>query len=146
PRQGQHRNRLPLKSAARAGGRWRQVGQDLFHSERRVVRWARRVPRRERAGHRRRRHLARRNPGEASIDASAQTRPLLDVRSVTVRFGGITALDAVSFAVQRGHIAGLIGPNGAGKTTLFNCLSRLYRFSEGEILFEGRSLTATPAY
>jgi branched-chain amino acid transport system ATP-binding protein len=68
------------------------------------------------------------------------------VRSVTVRFGGITALDAVSFAVQRGHIAGLIGPNGAGKTTLFNCLSRLYRFSEGEILFEGRSLTATPAY
>jgi branched-chain amino acid transport system ATP-binding protein len=69
---------------------------------------------------------------------------LLDVSDVTVRFGGITALDHVSFAVARGSIAGLIGPNGAGKTTLFNCLSRLYTFSEGQILFEGAPLTATP--
>ncbi|MEP7058570.1 MAG: ABC transporter ATP-binding protein [Caldimonas sp.] len=65
---------------------------------------------------------------------------------VTVRFGGITALDKVSFAVERGRIVGLIGPNGAGKTTLFNCLSRLYAFSEGAIRFEGRPLTATPAH
>ena len=65
---------------------------------------------------------------------------------VTVRFGGITALDKVSFAVAAGHIVGLIGPNGAGKTTLFNCLSRLYRFDAGDILFEGRSLLATPAH
>ncbi|HWI84669.1 ABC transporter ATP-binding protein [Ramlibacter sp.] len=71
---------------------------------------------------------------------------LLDVSSVTVRFGGITALDRVSFSVPAGHITGLIGPNGAGKTTLFNCLSRLYSFSEGEILFEGRPLTATPPH
>jgi branched-chain amino acid transport system ATP-binding protein len=70
---------------------------------------------------------------------------LLDVRGVTVRFGGITALDGVSFSVRAGSITGLIGPNGAGKTTLFNCLSRLYTFSEGEILFEGQPLTATPA-
>jgi branched-chain amino acid transport system ATP-binding protein len=69
---------------------------------------------------------------------------LLDVVGVTVRFGGITALDQVSFAVRSGHITGLIGPNGAGKTTLFNCLSRLYSFSQGQILFEGRPLTDTP--
>ena len=63
-----------------------------------------------------------------------------------MRFGGITALDKVSFSVAPGHIVGLIGPNGAGKTTLFNCLSRLYTYSEGSILFEGRSLLATPAH
>ena len=52
----------------------------------------------------------------------------------------------MSFAVGRGRIVGLIGPNGAGKTTLFNCLSRLYTFSEGSIRFEGRSLVETPAH
>jgi branched-chain amino acid transport system ATP-binding protein len=52
----------------------------------------------------------------------------------------------VSFSVAEGDIVGLIGPNGAGKTTLFNCLSRLYAFSEGSIVFEGRSLLGTPAY
>jgi branched-chain amino acid transport system ATP-binding protein len=71
---------------------------------------------------------------------------LLDVSNVTVRFGGITALDHVSFSLQAGRITGLIGPNGAGKTTLFNCLSRLYTFSEGQILFEGRPLTDTPPH
>jgi branched-chain amino acid transport system ATP-binding protein len=71
---------------------------------------------------------------------------LLEVSDVTVRFGGITALDRVSFSVRPGTIAGLIGPNGAGKTTLFNCLSRLYTFSEGRILFEGRPLTEHPAH
>ncbi len=62
---------------------------------------------------------------------------------MTVRFGGITALDKVSFSVAAGKIVGLIGPNGAGKTTLFNCLSRIYSFSEGQIKFEGTSLTET---
>ncbi len=71
---------------------------------------------------------------------------LLDVSNVTVRFGGITALDHVSFSLQAGKITGLIGPNGAGKTTLFNCLSRLYTFGEGQILFEGRPLTDTPPH
>jgi branched-chain amino acid transport system ATP-binding protein len=71
---------------------------------------------------------------------------LLEVSDVTVRFGGITALDRVSFAVQPGTIAGLIGPNGAGKTTLFNCLSRLYSFSEGRIHFEGRPLADFAAH
>ncbi len=71
---------------------------------------------------------------------------LLRVDGVTVRFGGITALDKVSFSVAAGHIVGLIGPNGAGKTTLFNCLSRLYAFNEGSILFEDRPLVATKAH
>jgi len=83
---------------------------------------------------------------ESTIVSSAQRAELLRVDGVTVRFGGITALDKVSFSVATGHIVGLIGPNGAGKTTLFNCLSRLYAFSEGAILFEGRSLLATPAH
>ncbi len=68
---------------------------------------------------------------------------LLEVENVTVRFGGIVALDRISFVVARGHIVGFIGPNGAGKTTMFNCLSRLYPFSEGRIAFEGRSLLET---
>jgi branched-chain amino acid transport system ATP-binding protein len=71
---------------------------------------------------------------------------LLRVTDVSVRFGGITALDRVSFDVARGDIVGLIGPNGAGKTTLFNCLSRLYAFEDGEISFAGQPLTATPRH
>ncbi|MBI5278321.1 MAG: ABC transporter ATP-binding protein [Burkholderiales bacterium] len=72
--------------------------------------------------------------------------PLLSVRGVTVRFGGIVALDGVSFDVKRGHICGLIGPNGAGKTTLFNCLSRLYPYQAGDMLFEGKSITNSPTH
>ena len=83
---------------------------------------------------------------ELKIVATAPSPGLLRVEGVTVRFGGITALDKVSFAVPEGHIVGLIGPNGAGKTTLFNCLSRLYSFTEGRILFEGRPLVDTPAH
>ena len=71
--------------------------------------------------------------------------PLLAVRDVTMRFGGIVALEAVSFDMAGGQIVGLIGPNGAGKTTLFNCVSRLYTPSAGDLLFEGRSIIdATP--
>ncbi len=65
---------------------------------------------------------------------------------MSVRFGGIVALDRISFSVARGHIVGFIGPNGAGKTTMFNCLSRLYPFSDGRIAFEGRSLLETPPH
>jgi branched-chain amino acid transport system ATP-binding protein len=68
---------------------------------------------------------------------------MLDVRDVTVRFGGIVALDSVSFSVTAGQIVGLIGPNGAGKTTLFNCLSRLYTPDRGDVLFDGHSLLAS---
>ncbi len=83
---------------------------------------------------------------ELKIVPTASPPELLRVDRVSVRFGGITALDGVSFSVHTGHIVGLIGPNGAGKTTLFNCLSRLYPFSEGSILFEGRPLVATAAH
>ncbi|MGE0765286.1 MAG: ABC transporter ATP-binding protein [Hyphomicrobiaceae bacterium] len=71
---------------------------------------------------------------------------ILSVRDVTVRFGGIVALDGISFDIEKGQIAGLIGPNGAGKTTLFNCLSRLYVPTSGDIRFEGRSLLAEPRH
>jgi branched-chain amino acid transport system ATP-binding protein len=72
--------------------------------------------------------------------------PLLEVRDVAVRFGGIVALDGVSFDVAAGAIVGLIGPNGAGKTTLFNCLSRLYECDRGEIAFDGHALLAAPRH
>ncbi len=72
--------------------------------------------------------------------------PILSVRNITVRFGGIVALDDVSFDVEPRQIVGLIGPNGAGKTTLFNCLSRLYRPSAGSILFEGHDLLQAPPH
>jgi branched-chain amino acid transport system ATP-binding protein len=67
---------------------------------------------------------------------------LLSVEGVTVRFGGVTALDGVRFQVLPSQICGLIGPNGAGKTTLFNCISRLYEPSAGEIRLEGRALSS----
>ncbi|HTR84635.1 MAG TPA: ABC transporter ATP-binding protein [Reyranella sp.] len=72
--------------------------------------------------------------------------PLLSVKNVSVRFGGIVALDGVSFDVFSGQIAGLIGPNGAGKTTLFNCLSRLYTPNGGDVLFEGKSILNRPRH
>jgi branched-chain amino acid transport system ATP-binding protein len=71
---------------------------------------------------------------------------LLRVDGVGVRFGGIVALDSVSFDVEAGRIVGLIGPNGAGKTTLFNCLSRLYECGSGDILFNGASLLKVPKH
>ena len=71
---------------------------------------------------------------------------ILTVRDVTMRFGGIVALDAVSFEVAEGQIAGLIGPNGAGKTTLFNCLGRLYTPERGDIVFDGQSLLRARAH
>jgi branched-chain amino acid transport system ATP-binding protein len=74
------------------------------------------------------------------------TAPLLSVRDVSVVFGGIIALNGVSFDMQKGHILGLIGPNGAGKTTLFNCLSRLYQPSKGDILMEGQTILKRPAH
>jgi len=66
--------------------------------------------------------------------------PLLEIRDVTKRFGGLVALDAVSLDVNEGEILGLIGPNGAGKTTLFNCATGFYRPDLGQIRFEDESL------
>ena len=70
---------------------------------------------------------------------------LLAAKDITKRFGGVHALDEVSFAIEAGQIYGLIGPNGAGKTTLFNVLTGLYRHDAGRFRFEGRELrNATP--
>jgi branched-chain amino acid transport system ATP-binding protein len=74
------------------------------------------------------------------------TGTLLEINDISVRFGGIVALDGLSFAVERGHICGLIGPNGAGKTTLFNVLSRLYRPTSGQVRYDDRDLLAAPAH
>lgn len=65
---------------------------------------------------------------------------LLEIDNLSIRFGGIVALDDVSFDVHKGEIVGLIGPNGAGKTTVFNCITRVYDPDNGIITFEGKNL------
>jgi len=82
---------------------------------------------------------------EMPVPCQALGEPLLAVRNVGIGFGGIVALDDVSFDLSAGQILGLIGPNGAGKTTLFNCLSRLYTPDRGTILFEGQNILDKPA-
>ena len=65
---------------------------------------------------------------------------LLQTRDLSVKFGGLTALDSVSFSIKRGEILGLIGPNGAGKTTCFNAITGVYRPSAGTVIFDGEPL------
>jgi branched-chain amino acid transport system ATP-binding protein len=65
---------------------------------------------------------------------------LLEVKDLSVRFGGVVALDKVSFDVEAGQMVALIGPNGAGKTTLFNVITRVYRPSGGAVLIDGQSV------
>jgi ABC-type branched-subunit amino acid transport system ATPase component len=65
---------------------------------------------------------------------------VLEVKDLTVRFGGLTAVDGVDFKVERGRISSVIGPNGAGKTTVFNAITGIYEPTEGAILFQGRDL------
>ncbi|HEY7609430.1 MAG TPA: ABC transporter ATP-binding protein [Alphaproteobacteria bacterium] len=74
------------------------------------------------------------------------TAPFFSLNGVSVRFGGLLALQRFSMAVAKGSIHALIGPNGAGKSTVFNCVSRFYTPSEGDIAFEGRSLLGVPAH
>ncbi|HEX6328021.1 MAG TPA: ABC transporter ATP-binding protein [Jiangellaceae bacterium] len=68
------------------------------------------------------------------------TESILQVRHLTLRFGGMTAIDDVSFSVDEGQLFAIIGPNGAGKTSIFNCMSGVYRPQEGEIVFRGESI------
>ncbi len=65
---------------------------------------------------------------------------LLEIDNVTLRFGGVVAVDKVSFDVREGEVFALVGPNGAGKSTLFNLISRIYEPAEGDIRFEGRTI------
>ena len=69
---------------------------------------------------------------------------MLQAENVTMRFGGLTAVDSVNFTVHRGEIMGLIGPNGAGKTTFFNCLTGLYLPTSGRVVFDGAVLPPKP--
>ncbi|WP_081844398.1 ABC transporter ATP-binding protein [Cellulomonas sp. URHE0023] len=78
-------------------------------------------------------------------DRAIQTevgQSLLSMNDVTVKFGGLTALDGVSFDIRRGEILGLIGPNGAGKTTCFNTMTGIYRPSSGSVVFDGKTIGA----
>jgi branched-chain amino acid transport system ATP-binding protein len=72
--------------------------------------------------------------------------PLLSARELTVRFGGLVAVNKVSFDVHEGEVFTLIGPNGAGKTTVFNLISRIYTPTAGEIHYRGQALTAQPPH
>ena len=71
---------------------------------------------------------------------------LLSAKNLSMRFGGVLAVNDVSFDVRKGEVFTLIGPNGAGKTTVFNLISRLYTPTSGEIFFEGRNLTHAPPH
>jgi len=82
-------------------------------------------------------------------DATSAYEPddgLLVLDGVTKRFGGLTAVDDLSFAVQEGEILGFIGPNGAGKSTTFNCVTGTFPPSEGTVYYEGDDVTGTPAH
>jgi branched-chain amino acid transport system ATP-binding protein len=85
------------------------------------------------------------NQSSALRRAARDATPLLRIADVSVRFGGVRALDGVTCQVNAGEICGLIGPNGAGKTTLFNCITRLYSVANGTISFAGARIDAVPA-
>ena len=84
--------------------------------------------------------------GPAADKLTGIAKALLSIRGVSIRFGGIVALDGVSFDVSEGAILGLIGPNGAGKTTMFNCITRLYTPDAGQVLFDGHDLLSEAPY
>jgi branched-chain amino acid transport system ATP-binding protein len=70
----------------------------------------------------------------------------LELQAVTLKFGGVTAVNAVSFSVDAGEVFAIVGPNGAGKSTIFNLISRFYTPAGGDILFEGRSILGLPPH
>ena len=72
--------------------------------------------------------------------------PLLQLEQVTIRFGGLTAVNGVDFTVNEGELCGLIGPNGAGKTTVFNLITGVYQPTEGTVTFRGRNLAGLPVH
>lgn len=72
--------------------------------------------------------------------------PLLDVQNLSLRFGGIHAIDGVSFSVPAGELLAIVGPNGAGKTSLLNCISGVYRATDGVIRYQGVDVTGSPAH
>ncbi len=83
--------------------------------------------------------MAQETPVQAGQPAASRS-PLLSIRGLTIRFGGLTAVDGVDIDVMPGQIYSIIGPNGAGKTTVFNVITGIYKPSAGQILFNGRSI------
>ncbi len=71
---------------------------------------------------------------------------LFEAQGISVRFGGIRAVDDVTFNVEKGEVFSIIGPNGAGKTTIFNLISRIYNSTDGKLIFDGHDFTRTPSY
>ena len=70
----------------------------------------------------------------------------LEVRNVSLRFGGVRALTDVSFAINEGELFSIIGPNGAGKTSIVNCISGRYKPTEGQLFYQGRDITGLGAF
>jgi branched-chain amino acid transport system ATP-binding protein len=81
---------------------------------------------------------------EVSATTPAVGQPVLEASGVTMRFGGLLAVNNVNLTVREGEIVGLIGPNGAGKTTFFNCLTGLYKPTSGQVRFAGAPLAPKP--
>lgn len=72
--------------------------------------------------------------------------PILQVKDVTKTFGGITAVNQISFEIKEGEILGIIGPNGSGKTTLINCITGFIKIASGKIIFHGKNIAGKPAH
>jgi branched-chain amino acid transport system ATP-binding protein len=84
-------------------------------------------------------------PSPAAAEGQGASTTLLRTEGLTIRFGGLVALDNINFEIQRGEIRAIIGPNGAGKSTFFNCLTGVLRPSAGRIVFNGDDITGLPS-
>jgi ABC-type branched-subunit amino acid transport system ATPase component len=84
-------------------------------------------------------------PSPAAAEGQGASTALLRTEGLTIRFGGLVALDNINFEIQRGEIRAIIGPNGAGKSTFFNCLTGVLRPSAGRIVFNGDDITGLAA-
>ena len=93
-----------------------------------------------------RENMGRQRPSLGEARGFWRDVALLEVRDISVRFGGIVALNQLTFDIEEGQILGLIGPNGAGKTTMFNVVSRIYDPTEGTVNYDGKNLLDLPAH
>src|ERR1700681_3184543 len=85
-------------------------------------------------------------PDASRLTPDGSAAPLLEVRAITKRFGGLTAVAGVDLTIRKGEILGVLGPNGAGKTTFVNCITGLDKPTSGTILFRGEDITKLPSY